>query len=149
MGDLLVTPDLLTGGVEAHLILFWSLLAFGVVPSFTLPAGPNIGPGVFDVVPFNFTSFVSVSAPAITTICDGLVLAAGGVLENVFEALGAMDGSSVLWRERSTRREMPDHTRLKDNDVHLRSKGPKRNKIDSETAPAGQEHVEQSQHTDA
>ena len=144
-----MTPDLLTGGVEAHLILFWSLLAFGVVPSFTFPAGPNISPGVFDVVPFNFTYFVSVSAPAITTICDGLVLAAGGVLENVFETLGAMDGSSVMWRERSTRREMPDHTRLKDNDALKIERTKTATRLTSETAPAAQEHVEQSQHMDA
>ena len=110
-----MTPDLLAGGVEAHLVLFWPLLAFGVVPSFTPTAGPSVGPGVFDVVPFNFASFVPVSALAATTICDGLVLVTGGVLENVIEALGAMVDSSVLRQEHATLAgEMPDHTRLND-----------------------------------
>ena len=97
VGALLVIPKLLAGGVEAHLVPLWLLLAFGVVPSLTPMTGPDAGLGIFDVVPFIFTSFVSVSALAAITISDGLVLTVGGVRENVggTSDLGAMSGSQV------------------------------------------------------
>ena len=117
VGALLVVAALLAGGVEAHLVLFWPLLAFGVVPSFAPTAGPGGGPGVFDVVPFNFTSVSPVSALLATTTCGGLVPVIGGVLQNVggIKDLGAMLESSVQRQGRATQAgEMPDHTRLKD-----------------------------------
>ena len=142
------------GGVEAHLALFWPLLAFGVVPSFALNAGPGGGPGAFDVVPLNFTSVSPVSALPATTICGGLVLVIGGALQNVggVKALGAMLESSVQRQGRATQAgEMSDHTRLKDSDVRDKRdrKDQTATRSTSEAAPAGQEHVEQSQHMDA